>query len=80
MANITVKNIPDELYRRLKQQAEANHRSLNSEIIQCIEQAVLSRPIEAGTFLARAQALRELTSNYLASDDELEDAKRSGRE
>jgi hypothetical protein len=32
-ATITVKNIPDELYDLLKQSAEANHHSINSEII-----------------------------------------------
>jgi plasmid stability protein len=79
MATITVKNIPDDLYERLKQRAEANRRSLNSEIIRCIEQSVLSRPIDAEAFLARAHELRELTSNYLITDEELEVAKRSGR-
>jgi len=30
---LTLKNIPDELYGRLKQAAEVHHRSLNSEVI-----------------------------------------------
>ena len=38
MASITVKNIPDELYARLKAVAESNRRSINGEIIVCIEQ------------------------------------------
>ncbi|MCC6166009.1 MAG: Arc family DNA-binding protein [Caldilineaceae bacterium] len=38
MATITVKNIPDDLYLALKQAAEANHRSVNREIIVRIEQ------------------------------------------
>lgn len=38
MANVTVKNIPDDLYEQLKQAAEAHHRSVNSELIHCLEQ------------------------------------------
>jgi plasmid stability protein len=37
MASITVKNIPSDLYEQLKESAVANHRSLNGEIIACIE-------------------------------------------
>lgn len=33
MATITLKNIPDRLYERLKYFAKLRHRSLNSEII-----------------------------------------------
>lgn len=43
MASITVKNIPTALYELLKQRARINHRSINSEIIVCIEEAVLSQ-------------------------------------
>lgn len=39
MKTITVKNIPDNLYDRLRQSAEENHRSINSEIILCIERS-----------------------------------------
>ena len=39
MATITVKNIPDEIYERLKGAASANRRSINREIIVCLERA-----------------------------------------
>jgi plasmid stability protein len=35
--NITVKNIPDSIYRVMKQEAKRKRRSLNSEIIQVLE-------------------------------------------
>jgi hypothetical protein len=41
MATLTVKNIPDDVYQELKSQAEKQQRSLNQEIIACLEQAVL---------------------------------------
>jgi len=35
--NITVKNIPDSVYRVIKQEAKRKRRSLNSEIIDALE-------------------------------------------
>jgi plasmid stability protein len=40
MATITLKNIPEELYDRLKYFAKLHHRSLNSEIIYMLEKSV----------------------------------------
>ena len=34
---LTLKNIPDEVYQRLRASAEAHRRSLNSEAIVCLE-------------------------------------------
>mgnify|MGYP006295656591 CR=1 FL=1 len=58
MANITVKNIPDDLYEQLKEYAAMNYRSLNNEIIVCIEKAVRSRRYNTETFLDRIQRVR----------------------
>ena len=79
MPTITVKNIPHELYERLKQAAAANHRSLNSEIIVCIEQVVGSNRVEPEEILARARKLREKTANYPITDEEFLQAKSAGR-
>ncbi len=54
MTTITVKNIPDDLYERLKQAAKTNHRSINSEIIACIESGVRPRPLDITTCLVEA--------------------------
>ena len=35
--NITVKNIPDSIYRVMKREAKRSRRSLNAEIIQALE-------------------------------------------
>lgn len=37
MLNLTLKNIPKELHARLKDSAEKNRRSLNSEILTRLE-------------------------------------------
>jgi plasmid stability protein len=79
MANITVKNIPPELYDRLKRLAEAHRRSVNSEIIACIEQVVSSKPIDPDWLLARARQIREKTAPYAISDEDFNEAKQRGR-
>ncbi len=79
MATVTVKNIPDELYERLKGVAETNRRSINSEIIVCIENAVTSRRINSEEMLEHARRLRQLTAGYHISDEEFNQAKVEGR-
>jgi plasmid stability protein len=79
MATITVKNIPDELFQRLKKMAEANRRSLNNEIIYCLEQAVSRDKEGPESFLEKARRLRELTRNYMITDKELNMAMNNGR-
>lgn len=79
MASITVKNIPEDIYERLKQSAKANRRSINSEIIIIIEDAVKSRKIAPEVLLVRARQLREKTADYTITDDEFTLAKQAGR-
>ena len=79
MATITVKNIPDELYERLKSMAETHRRSINSEIIVCIENAVMSRTIDLDKTLETARMLRRLTAGSPISDEEFNRAKAEGR-
>jgi hypothetical protein len=79
MATVTVKNIPDELYDRLKSVAEINRRSINSEIIMCIEKTVISRPLNLDDLLENARQFRKLTAGHLISDEEFNKAKTEGR-
>ena len=79
MPTLTIKNIPDDLYVRLKQRAEINRRSLNSEVIVCIERAVRSRRIQPEAYLENARRLRERTAQYPLDDDEFNAAKMAGR-
>ena len=76
---ITLKNIPDEVYRRLKAAAEAHRRSLNSEAIVCLENALVPSKVNPSERLARARELRaELkTAKFRARD--IEAFKKQGR-
>jgi plasmid stability protein len=79
MATITVKSIPDELYERVKQSAAAHRRSINSEVIVCLERTFVSRRIDADTLLDRVDALRERVALPPLTDDTLSAAKSIGR-
>ncbi len=79
MKSFTVKNIPTEIYESLKQSAKANRRSINSEIIFIIEDAVKSKKIAPEEFLVRARQLREKTADYVITDLEFKQAKQAGR-
>ena len=58
MPAITVKNIPPKLYEELKTAAQTHRRSLNSEIIACLEHTFLARRVAPEERLTRARALR----------------------
>ena len=79
MTTITVKNIPADLYEQLRLTARLNHRSINSQIIACIERSVGNRPIDVTAFMADARRLREMTAAYVITDEELDAAKSEGR-
>lgn len=64
MPTITLKNVPEELHRRLKERAERHHRSLNREAIRCLEEVVSEEPatpasIDPDAFLAELRRHRE---------------------
>ncbi|MCX5895574.1 MAG: Arc family DNA-binding protein [Proteobacteria bacterium] len=69
MATITLKNIPEQLHKKIKQRAAQHHRSLNSEIIACLERSLVSSPVDTDTLLARARSFRSRLSVRLTNKD-----------
>ena len=80
MTTLTIKNIPLEIYDRLKIQEKNNHRSLNKEVISIIERAISIPPIDVETTIARARKVRELTAHYVVTAEEIENMINEGRE
>jgi plasmid stability protein len=39
MATLNIKNFPDELYERLQERAQREHRSLTQEVVHLLEKA-----------------------------------------
>ncbi len=79
MPSLNVKNIPDPLYRKIKASAAANQRSLNREIMACIEMALSSQKVDPDAMLVRARLLRERTATYRLTNEMLDEAKNEGR-
>lgn len=79
MPAITVKNIPTDIYERLKKSASKNHRSINSEVITCLEKALSSNLIDPEEFLFSVNKLRESIKAPPLTDDILNKAKNEGR-
>lgn len=79
MANLTLKNIPDALYEHLKETAQRNHRSLNSETIACLEKVLMPHRLNADEKLSIARSLRKQVKAKTVNADEITDAKNAGR-
>ncbi len=58
MVNLSIKNVPDEVVRRLRERAAGRHRSLQGELLAIVEAAVEhDRPASATDILAEARRL-----------------------
>jgi plasmid stability protein len=79
MVAITVKNIPAELYERVKERAKTNHRSINNELITILEESLLRTPLDVAEVLERTRRIRELTAHYVITDHEITRMKNQGR-
>ncbi len=79
MPAITLKNIPPDIYERLKEAARAHHRSLNSEIINCLEAALKPRRVSPAERLERLRRLREDVSPARVSAADIRKAIDEGR-
>ena len=79
MPTITVKSIPAELYERLKQNAAENQRSINCEVIVCLERSLNGKKVNPEAVLARAGQLRRQLALPPLTEKLLRVAKSSGR-
>jgi plasmid stability protein len=77
--NLTLKNVPDEVYERLKHSAALHRRSLNSEAILCLEMAIVPTSIPPAERLARARALRATLPQKRYSVKNIHADKQQGR-
>lgn len=76
---LTLKNIPDAVYDRLKLSAEMHRRSMNSEAIVCLETVLLPTKVTTGERLARARELRSALPKGKFKARDIDAMKREGR-
>ncbi len=79
MANITLKNIPEEVYKQLKERAKNSQRSINSEIIRAIQNHIVraERP-DPDEIIRKAREFRSKIK-VLLNPEEIEQAINEGR-
>ncbi len=73
--NLSIKNAPDDVVRRLRRRAERNHRSLQGELMAIIETAVAGE-----RFLTPLEVLAEARKLGLNSPSEATDIIRADRD
>jgi plasmid stability protein len=78
MPTITVKNIPSDLYEKLKVSAQQSRRSVNSEVIVRLERSLEPREISTEEMLSRARSLRRRVGRKF-SLSELNSFRKRGR-
>lgn len=71
MPNVNVKNLPKEIHRRLKERARRNHRSLNSELIVCLQEAVMPRRVDPEEAAERIRTLRARFRGPALQDEDI---------
>ena len=79
MPTLTIKGLPDPVYERLKAQADVHRRSLNGEIIVCLERAVSATRLDPVAWLAVVRTFRQGLKIAPLTDRELRAARQAGR-
>ena len=78
-ATITLKNIPDDLYARLKLSAAVHRHSLSFEAIVCLEKVLFPKKVAASERIARARELRSGLAPAKFKARDIDTLKREGR-
>lgn len=79
MPSITIKNVPEPLHAELKAMAKRHHRSLNDEVIACLD-ARYGQPVRDVTeALSEARAIRRRTAGCGMTPGAMEEAIEQGR-
>ena len=79
MATITIKNMPEELYKAIKLMAKSHQRSLNNEIIYRIRQSLGYENLNPEKLRAEAREFRNRMKSGL-TPEQIEKAINEGRE
>ncbi len=79
MTTFTLKGIPDDLYALLKQRAAENRRSINGELLVCLEEVLRGGRVDPNKMLEKVDAVRERLRMPIYTQATLNAAKRRGR-
>jgi len=77
MPTLTVRDIPDRVYERLRERAGRNRRSMSGEIVTLLEESLLPQLIDIEALIAEAEAVHARFPDPLP--DLTAEGKRHGR-
>lgn len=75
---LTIKNIPDAVYERLRASADAHGLSIEGEAIICLETALLRQRARSDAHLS---SIRKMRANlcFMVTNEDVDALKRDGR-
>ncbi|MCH8125718.1 Arc family DNA-binding protein [candidate division KSB1 bacterium] len=79
MHNITIKNVPEELYEKIKITAKENRRSINNEIIKRLGDSLSSKKIDIKNLFSTLDNFYKNTNIPPLTDAIINEAKEEGR-
>ena len=79
MPAITLKNIPEELYTKIKISAKINFRSINSEILFRLKSSISIKKPDVDYLLSQIHAINRNLQIPILNDKLIDKAKNEGR-
>jgi antitoxin FitA len=79
MPNLTIKNLPREVHRSLKERAKRNRRSLNSEVIEILTRTLPPPAVDPEKMIAEIEALHRKYPGWRMTREEIRAAREEGR-
>ena len=79
MPSLTIKNIPEKLLDRLRHEAQREHRSLNKQVISCLERSVELATADADLREEAARRIRARTAHVSITAQDIRRAIERGR-
>ena len=79
MASVTIKNLPDNLYRKLKTRAKSNNRSINGEVVNLLRKELEQDQLDVRKIFEQTRLTQSWAKGVALSDEEVIDLKKEGR-
>ncbi len=79
MPAITIKNIPDNLYKQIKKSAAQNYRSINGEVLYRLQNSLTEKQVDPEELIKKIAEYRNKLKTPELTDEFLKMAKNQGR-
>lgn len=80
MASITIRNLPDVLLLKIKEKAQSERRSFNSEVIHLLEKSLCSRNVPTKEQFDEFNKYKAVDEDFLSAVDEVVGSRSNGND